>query len=305
MHMINLTKAWAMPVVATSLLMSLIFANVSYGLTPLPTPDPKPGGFGVEATKPQPPPTRGATITTPGDGASFTSSPITVSGICPTGLLVEILNNGVLVGSVMCENGSFRLEVSLFAGTNELQAMVYDDLDQAGPKSNIRKVTYKDTNFTAFGDLVTLTSSYGRRSAQTGSILAWPLQLSGGSGPYAFSIDWGDGSDTQLMSQLMSGVVNIQHTYKRAGIYKVNIKVTDVNGVSAFLQVIAVSSGQVEESAANSQKDGQTGQRTVVIWIPAVVSLIMLPVSYWLGRRSQLVSLRNKMLKERDSYQKK
>lgn len=301
--MINLVKVWAVPIAATSLLVSAFFSLPSYGLNPIPTPGPQPGGFGVEATKPQPPPTKGATITVPGDGASFTTSPITVSGICPSGLLIELLNNGVLVGSVMCENGSFRLEVSLFTGTNELQAIVYDDLDQAGPKSNIRKVTYSNTNFTAFGELVTLTSSYGRRSAQTGTILAWPLQLSGGSGPYAFSIDWGDGSDTELMSQLMSGVVNIQHTYKRAGIYRVNVKVTDVNGVSAFLQLIAVSSGKVEAPTNSAEDEGKSGTRTVVMWVPAAVSLLMLPPAYWLGRRSQIVSLRNKMLKERDNYQ--
>lgn len=302
---LKIAKFYCLTLVGTAMLLTLSFALPAQALTPLPTPDPKVGGFGVEATKPQPPPTRGATITTPGDGASFTTSPITVSGICPTGLLVELLNNGVMVGSVMCENGSFRLEVSLFAGINELQAIVYDDLDQAGPKSNIRKVTYTNTNFAAFGDLVTLTSSYGRRSAQTGSILSWPLQLSGGAGPYAFSIDWGDGSDTELMSQLMSGVVNIQHTYKRAGIYKVNIKVTDVNGVSAFLQVIAVSSGKVEAPTGSAEGDSKSGVRTVVLWIPAAISLAMIPVAYWLGRRSQIVSLRNKMLKERDIYQKK
>ncbi|RYF29241.1 MAG: hypothetical protein EOO17_02090 [Chloroflexi bacterium] len=92
---------------------------------------------------------------------------------------MQILNNGVMVGSVMCSNGSFTLQVSLFAGTNELSALVYDDLDQAGPVSNIVTVTYNDTRFTAFGSLITLTSSYGRRSAAAGGPLSWPLQLSG------------------------------------------------------------------------------------------------------------------------------
>ena len=52
-----------------------------------------------------------------------------------------------------------------FAGTNELKAIVYDDLEQAGPESNIATVTYTDTNLTRFGELITLTSNYGRRSA--------------------------------------------------------------------------------------------------------------------------------------------
>src|SRR5690606_21109226 len=98
---------------------------------------------------------------------------------------------------------------SLFAGVNELTAITYDDLEQAGPVSNSVKVNYTDTRFTAFGELVTLTSSYGRRSAPTGSPLDWPLQLSGGTGPYAFNIDWGDGSKAELKSQSLSGLVMI------------------------------------------------------------------------------------------------
>ena len=273
-------------------------------ITPLETPAPKPGAFGIEATKKQAPPTKGATITTPGNGASFSRSPITINGICPTGLLVQVYNNGVMVGSVMCKGGSFSLQVSLFPGTNELSVIVYDDLDQAGPTSNKVTVRYNDTSLTAFGEAVTLTSSYGRRSAPAGNQLTWPLQLSGGTGPYAFSIDWGDGSKPELKSQALSGVVAINHTYEKAGIYQVNVTATDKNGVSAFLQVIAVSSGKVDEAvaAANAADNTGTTAQTKIVWIPAAVALALLVPTFWLGRRSQLVTIRNKMLKERDSF---
>ena len=283
-----------------------MFARPASALMPLPIPDPQSGSYGLEATKKQAPPTQGATITTPGNGASFSTSPITVSGICPTGLLVQIYNNGVMVGAAMCENGSFSLQVSLFAGTNELSALVLDDTDQRGPASNIVTVNYTDTNFVAFGSLITLTSTYGRRSAAAGAQLGWPLQLSGGTGPYAFSIDWGDGSDAELKSQSLAGLVNIAHVYKKAGIYLVNIRVTDVNGVSAFLQVVAVSNGEFDSSAGSGEDKGSgVAERVIIIWIPAVIALLLLLPSYWLGRRSQLVSIRNKMLKERDNYAEK
>ena len=160
--------------------------------------------------------------------------------------------------------------------------------------------------FTAFGALITLTSSYGRRSAPAGSELSWPLQLSGGTGPYAFSIDWGDGSTAELKSQSLAGLVTISHVYKKAGIYQVNIKVTDSNGVSAFLQVIAVASGKVD-AATSTTSNSDTAATTVtkVLWIPAAIALLLLLPTYWLGRRSQLVSIRNKMLKERDAMQSK
>jgi hypothetical protein len=210
-----------------------------------------------------------------------------------------------MVGSVMCTNGSFSLQVSLFAGANELSAIVYDELDQAGPVSNIVKVTYTDTHFSAFGSLITLTSSYGRRSAATGSELGWPLQLSGGTGPYAFSVDWGDGVPVQLKSQSLAGVVAIAHVYKKAGVYLVNVRATDVSGVSAFLQVVALANGKVDSSAASNKDSDSTAAATKVMWVPTAVSFALLLPAFWLGRQSQMVSLHNKMLKERDSYEAK
>ena len=297
---------WAAPIVLGAFLIALVAVvqPASAQINPLPTPDPKPGSFGVEATKTQAAPVEGASITVPGNGASFTTSPTTVSGICPTDLLVLVYNNSVMVGAVMCENGSFSLQVSLFAGINELTALVYDQLDQAGPASNIITVNYTDTRFTAFGQLITLTSSYGRRSTAAGTQLTWPLQLSGGTGPYAFSIDWGDGSATELKSQSLAGLVNIAHAYKNAGLYQVNVKVTDANGVSAFLQLIAGSNGEVVDTGG-TVGDEQTATVTRILWIPALIALALLIPAYWLGRRSQLVSLRNKMRKERDAYNKK
>lgn len=298
---IQFSAQWVLPVIIGSCLIALfVFVRPTAAITPLPTPDPKPGSYGLEATKTQDAPTQGATITTPGNGASFSTSPITVNGICPTDLLVQVYNNNVMVGAVMCTNGSFSIQVSLFAGTNELTAIVYDTLDQAGPVSNIITVNYTDTNFTAFGALITLTSSYGRRSAAAGTELNWPLQLSGGTGPYAFSLDWGDGSATELKSQSLAGLIAIAHTYKKAGIYQANIKVTDANGVSAFLQVIAVSNGKVD-TTAQAANAGPNTPKTEVLWIPAAAASVLMLPAFLLGRASQVVSLRNKMLKERNN----
>ena len=303
-HKIRFSAQWVLPItIGVCLLALFAYIRPASALTPLPNPDPKPGSFGLEATKTQPPPKQGASITTPGNGTSFSASPITVNGICPNDLLVQVYDNGVMVGSVMCKNGSFSLEVSLFAGTNELSALVYDELDQAGPPSNIVTVTYTDTRFTAFGSLITLTSSYGRRSAAAGSELGWPLQLSGGTGPYAFSLDWGDGVPVELKSQSLTGIVAIAHTYKKAGIYQANVKVTDVNGVSAFLQVIALANGKVDNTSS-PDKSSDTA-KPQILWIPTAAALVLLVPSFWLGRLSQLVTLRNKMLKERDSYKEK
>jgi len=305
MQQTRITNSWWFTFVAigVSLVVLLIAARPAAALNQLPTPPDQPGAYGLAATKTQEPPTQGARITTPGNGASFANSPITVSGLCPNDLLVQVYNNGVLAGSVLCKNGSFSMRVSLFAGTNELSAIVYDTLEQAGPTSNVVRVTYTDTSFKPFGQLITLTSSYGRRSAAANAQITWPLQLTGGNGPYAFSLDWGDGSNAELKSQSLAGLVTINHVYKNAGIYNVNVRVTDSNGISAFLQVVAVANGKVDAAAANAVTAGDTpATKVIILWIPAAVALILLIPTYWLGRRSQLVSLHNKMLKERDAY---
>lgn len=293
-----------LPVTVGALLLSLVVVSQpAAALDPIPPPPPKPGSYGLEATKTQPAPTEGATITTPGSGGSFNRSPITVSGICPNELLVQIYDNGVMVGSVMCQNRSFSLQISLFAGNNDLTASVFDVLGQTGPQSNTVRIRYTNTQFSAFGELITLTSAYGRRSASVGNQLSWPLQLSGGSGPYAFSIDWGDGGGSELKSQALAGALTIAHTYQKAGIYPVNVKVTDSNGVSAFLQVIAVGNGKPEEPAEEELAEQKPAVE--VLWFPAAIGLALLPLAYWLGRRSQVVSLQKKMLQERDRYQMK
>ena len=85
-----------------------------------------------------------------------------------------------------------------------------------------------------------------------------------------------------------------------------NVRATDSNGVSAFLQVIAVSSGQADIGAAPITNGGsETQGKPVVLWLPTVILLLLLLPAYWLGRRSQLVTIRNKMIKERDRYQDK
>lgn len=289
--------------IAAGLLFAIYSSSQVSAITQIPNPDPKPGSYGLEATKTQPPPKIGARITSPGNGQVFTNSPITVEGICPEGLLVEIHDNGVMVGAVMCQNGQFSLQVSLFTGENQLTALVYDDTDQAGPTSDTVTVTYNNTSFSAFGQLVTLTSVYSRRAESINRELTWPLQLSGGSGPYALTVDWGDGTTADLKSLASAGGFDIAHIYKRAGIYTINVKVVDANGVSAFLQLVAVANGEATADTSGQKTTGTT-ERVVVLWVPVIVVAVMLPLAYWLGRRSQLVSLRTKLEKERDAFEK-
>jgi hypothetical protein len=278
------------------------------GFTPLVPNSPQGNSFGMQGKISAPPPTVGARITAPSTGQSYSTIPITVSGICPDNLLVEILDNGVLVGSTMCEHGSFSVQTALFPGDNELTATVRDDLGQEGPPSNVVTVTYNtvtSTEFSAFAASITLTSSYSRRSADPGVALIWPVQLSGGTGPYAFSIDWGDGTAPELMSQSSAGIISLKHTYKSAGIYRVTIKVVDTNGVSGFLQVIAVANGKAEAAIKSGDKEpAVTVIRNRIIWLPAAVVLALLIPAFWLGRRAEARAIRKHLEEQQEMVRK-
>ena len=290
----------------TLVAITLSYTN-TYAITPIPDPTPSASSYGFEATKPQPPPTTTATISTPNNGASYSTSPITVTGLCTTGLLVQVYDNGVLVGSINCTTGSFSVQVTLFTGQNDINSFQYDDLSQAGPDSNHITVNYNNASFSAFGSLITLTSNYGRREADPGNTLTWPLLLSGGNGPYAFSIDWGDGSSPELKSQPQTGEVDISHVYNQSGIYHVVVKASDVNGVTAYLQLVAVANGKPSgtgtgSGSSTSGNSSTTAANTKVVWWPAVASLVLFVPTYWLGRRSELVSLHKKLEKDMKKY---
>jgi len=266
--------------------------------------NPQSGSVGLEGKISSPPPTQAATIATPGNGQTVSSTPITVSGLCKTGLLIKVFSNNIFVGSTTCVGGSFSLQADLFSGRNDLVARVYDALDQAGPDSNVVSVTFNDAKFAQFGTRVSLSSKYAQFGADPQQELDWPVILTGGVGPYAISTDWGDGSAPALQSEPFTGNVTIKHTYSSAGTYKVVVRATDANGTTAFLQLVGVASGTVGQgSAANVSlnKNGSPTTKTTVIWWPMLVMIPLIVATFWLGRRHELFALRKQLEKSRNN----
>ncbi len=255
------------------------------------------GSIGLEGTITSTPPSRPATITTPGNGAVFSNIPITVNGVCPSSTLVKIFDNNVFVGSTFCANGSYSLQISLFSGQNQLVARVYDALDQAGPDSNTVTVTFNDAQYLQFGTHVTLGSSFAQRGAPPGQEIDWPIILSGGIGPYAVSVDWGDGTATDLLSLQTAGDFTIKHTYKSSGIYKVIVKATDKNGGIAFLQLTAQANGATQSN--NKGGNGEAYVKTTVLWWPVLLMIPLIFAAFWVGRRHELFALRKQIEKNK------
>lgn len=258
--------------------------------------NPQSGSVGVQGKISAPPPTTGATISIPSNGQNFTSLPITVSGLCPNDLLVKVFKNNVFAGSTQCKNGSYSIIIDLFNGQNDLIARVYDALDQAGPDSNTVTVTY-NTGAKGASSHVLLTSNYAKRGANPGETLTWPIIISGGTGPYAISVDWGDGKTLDLISQEFPGTFNIQHKYDSPGIYNILIKATDKNGDVAFLQLVGVGNGALSQEQAAANQSNTSGQTTKVkiLWEPVAILIPFIISTFWLGKKYELRVLKKKI----------
>lgn len=277
--------------IAVAVPLSVVHAQVSP-----PPPNPQSGSVGLQGRISAPPPTVGATISVPRDGQSFTSLPITVSGLCPADLLVKVFKNNVFAGSVQCKNGSYSIIIDLFSGQNELIARVYDSLDQAGPDSNKVTVNFND-NRPGGGSRVSLTSNFAKRGSNPGQPLTWPIILSGGIGPYAVSVDWGDNKAPDLISLQFPGTFNIQHVYDSPGVYNIVIKVSDKNGDVAFLQLVGVANGPLsqEQASGTGQNGGTTIIKTKILWQPVAILLPLLFFTFWLGKKYELKVLRRRI----------
>lgn len=184
--------------------MPTVFAQVE---------NPQTGGVGLQGKISAPPPTSAPTISSPGNGQVISTLPVEVRGICSGSLLVKLYKNNVFSGSDQCRNGSYNITIDLFSGRNELVARHVDDLDQQGPDSNIVAVTLNDSaSRPSLAERITVTSVYARRGANPTEMLTWPILISGGTSPYALSVDWGDGSQNDVYSVPTGGEFTLKHT---------------------------------------------------------------------------------------------
>lgn len=241
--------------------------------------------IGIQGEIPSAPPVRGPTIAVPSNGASFTSVPITVSGTCPSGLLIKVFSNNVFMGSTICSNGSYSVQISLFAGQNSLTAIDYDALNQSGPTSNTVNVTYNNAQYAQYGTQLTLSSNYAELGAAPGSELIWPIIINGGTGPYAVSVDWGDGTAPVLISEVHEGSFNITHTYQVSGVYKVIVKATDNHGETAILQLVGQATGAILQNSIGGKNTSTTTTEVKVIIWPALVTLPFILIAFWAGKK--------------------
>jgi hypothetical protein len=275
--------------------VAIIFSSL-HSLALQPVVNPQTGAVGMQGTIPAAPPTQAATITVPSNGQVFKSLPVTVSGLCSGDLLVKIFKNNVFAGSVQCKNNSYSILVDLFVGSNDLVARVYDVFDQAGPDSNTVKVSFDD-NKNISGPRVSLTSSYAKKGSNPGEDLKWPIVVSGGTGPYAISVDWGDGKAADLSSKEFAGEFTITHKYDAAGIYNIVVKAVDKDGGTAFIQLVGIANGPLTQDTKKDTTTPTTDVTTktkIIIW-PAFVMFPLIMSTFWIGKRYELKRIRHRI----------
>lgn len=287
--------------------MSLIFLMVMVGIaltivsvSAQTNPPPQSGSIGLSGIMPGPVPKSAAVIITPSNQQQFSSTPVTVSGTCPAGTLVEIYKNDIFGGSTICSSsGTFSLNVDLLVGSNSLMANVYNALNQPGPDST-PVTTYFNALPAQTSSLAPLNLSSNQLILNTDAVyrgifpgqqLSIPVDIIGGVPPYAINVQWGDSSNS-VVPRNNNVPFNIEHTYSKPGTYQITIQGSDAQGRTAYLTVAAIVNGQPSVLASTSSSSSTPNNELIVLW-PLYTSALAMIVSFWLGEKREKRLLSN------------
>lgn len=274
------------------ILLGVGFVLIAYTASAA-SPPPEGGSIGLSGVMPGKAPTVAATIQQPTNGQRFSATPVVVSGTCPADTLVELFKNDIFAGSTACSaTGKYSLEIDLLIGQNVLAARVYDALNQAGPDSNTVTVFYDAlppqagalTPLNFGGDQLLLNTDAVFRGVFPNKDMNVPLDILGGTPPYAINIQWGD-STNKVIPRNDNLTFNATHSYKKPGTYQVSIQGTDAAGRVAFLTVASIVNGQ--PAIANSTTASATTTNKLLVLWPLYVGSFAVVISFWLGERRE------------------
>lgn len=187
-------------------------------------------------------------------------------------------------------DGKFTILVDLVIGKNELTALPYNALDQVGPISPTVTVTLNQpaSGLGFSSELIIQSESYYHGS-EPGQEIVWPIEIVGGTAPYAVSVDWGDGS-TDVVTRLAPGAFTVKHTYQKTGpgylgSFPLIIRAADAAGRTAYLQLTTI----VNSSKADTNPAKAVANTISTQWLlwPLWVVLLLMVISFWLGERRE------------------
>jgi hypothetical protein len=269
-------------------------------LAAVPAVNPQSGSVGLTGVVRGPAPSQAAVIISPANGTRVSTIPLSVSGTCPANTFVLITKNGAFAGATDClANGTFKLDVDLFDGQNQLVAKVSDALGQYGPDSAPVSVFYAAPGFGipggSVGRQLFLQADTTVYAVSVDQDLSRSVTIVGGEGPYAVSWDWGDGT-TSLVSQAVEGAISASHSYSRPGNYRVIVRVTDSQGNAAFLQLVTIVNGPVVAAGTtNGSGLGALPGNLLSAWPLYILALLMV-FMFWMGERVEAAHERRQSL---------
>jgi hypothetical protein len=269
--------------------------------------------YTIRAKVPAPLLTDPAVITSPADGITVKSAPITVSGTCPADSYVTLTRNNLFSGVDTCDNSTltFSITTDLFAGANQLVAQDYNLSDDAGPASPGITVTYNppspppssgggvtettqpesNTVSLSGGNPLIPAASFQYQAFQAGQDFQWNISISGGTAPYKVKAAWGDGTTTNYKVSKPQ-TFTISHTYANSGKYTILVDITDVKGAKTEIQLVAIIKGKSLPAATASGSTGGPSRSSYAPWlwlaVPAYSVVALMAVSFWLGEREEL-----------------
>jgi hypothetical protein len=284
--------------VPLALLLLIVGVALTFG-TAAASSGPGAGSIGLTGGMPGPAPTVAATITSPTNGQHITSSPVEVKGTCPKDTLVEIFKNNIFAGSTTCSasgnnssSGTYSVSVDLLLGQNQLVARVYNALNEPGPDSNIVTVYYDVlppqgsaiTPLNFAGTQLILNTNAVYRGAFPNQNLSVPLEVIGGTQPYAVNVQWGD-TTNKVVPRNNNLTFYVDHAYKAPGNYQITFQASDSQNRVAFLTVAAIVNGQTG-AASGTTNTPKSINKLLVLW-PLYASTVAMLVAFWLGERRE------------------
>ncbi len=267
-----------------------------------------------------PPPTDGATITSPISGTTIANlNPTDVSGTCFPNSFVVIQNNASLAGSTICTaGGAFLVSVQLSLGQNILTAKNYDNLNQAGPDTSAVTVTFEIVNedpvvqpeqpILPENPLIipgvttgpSECDSYQPSSTLlTGgdphvAVVCVPRSIDanqdhkigvlvwGGKPPYAINFKWGSG-DTTLISMNAPGYKSVKVRYASSGVYNINIQLTDQSNKAATGESAVEVTNAATPQTFTQVVDNILSTSWFETPVPLYVTALALTLGFWGG----------------------
>lgn len=261
------------------------------------SPPPQSESMSLSGVMPEEPPSEAATIRTPLPQQRFDTSPITVTGTCPGGTLVEILKNNIFAGSTLCtDTGTFSIDIDLLLGENELSARVYNALNQPGPLSNLVRVFYDAlppqsaplTPLQFANTQLLLSTDAIFRGTFPNETMTLPLEIINGVAPFALDVQWGDNNNL-MVPRDSNQPFRVSHIYRRPGTYQVNIRATDAEGRVAFLTTVAIINGQPAQTAlgASGGSDAASIAGLLALLWPIFAATFGMVISFWMGEKRE------------------